>query len=127
MPNLPIRHAATPVDAVATVPSGGNEEMIFRSRKLLPVPAEPVKKTFLPDRHDLNTSCCSSFIDSDIFMAPVDGADEVMSSFLAAGTRTMSSAESRSRRRFLANGDGVVVVAKFNNFVFILYLELTCC
>ena len=47
----PIRHAATPVEAVTTVPSGGRVEMIFLSRKDFPVPAEPVKKTLRPRAH----------------------------------------------------------------------------
>lgn len=43
-----MRQAATPVDAVMTVPSGGRAEMTLRNRKDLPVPALPVKKTLLP-------------------------------------------------------------------------------
>lgn len=46
-----MRHAATPVEAVTTRLSGGNEEMIFLSKKLFPLPAAPVKKTLRPPRH----------------------------------------------------------------------------
>lgn len=47
----PIRHAAMPVDAVITRLSGGNDEMILLKRYDFPLPAAPVKKTFLPLRH----------------------------------------------------------------------------
>ena len=40
--------AATPVLAVTKVCSGGSVPMIFWTRKLFPVPAPPVKKTFFP-------------------------------------------------------------------------------
>lgn len=44
----PIRQAATPVEAVMMVPSGGNVDMILRNRNDFPVPALPVKKTLKP-------------------------------------------------------------------------------
>lgn len=44
----PTRHAATPVDAVTTRLSGGNEDMILLNKYDFPLPAAPVKKTLLP-------------------------------------------------------------------------------
>ena len=56
----PIWHAATPVEAVAKVVAAGIRCRIWRSRKLLPVPAPPVKKSDLPLSAKLSTACCSS-------------------------------------------------------------------
>lgn len=47
----PMRHAEMPVEAVITRLSGGNDEMILLKRYDFPLPAAPVKKTFLPLRH----------------------------------------------------------------------------
>ena len=53
-------HAATPVDAVANVVAAGRRFMISRSRKDLPVPAPPVKKSDVPLSAARSTSACSS-------------------------------------------------------------------
>ena len=42
--------------------SGGRTPMIFWMRKLLPVPAPPVMKTFLPDLTHSRTYLCSPVI-----------------------------------------------------------------
>ena len=42
--------------------SGGRTPIIFWMRKLFPVPAPPVMKTFLPDLTDSTTYRCSDVI-----------------------------------------------------------------
>ena len=46
--------------AVTKVASGGRAPMHLRTRKLLPVPAPPVKKTFLPPLTASSTYLCSA-------------------------------------------------------------------
>lgn len=55
----PIWHAATPVLAVAYVLSGAKAPRILLRRNDFPVPALPVKNTFLPLRTALITYFCS--------------------------------------------------------------------
>lgn len=56
----PTAHAAMPVDAVTKVVRGSRRATICLSRKDLPVPAPPVKKTLLPPKiTSRSTSCCS--------------------------------------------------------------------
>lgn len=80
--------------------SGGRAEMIFLSKKLFPVPAEPVKKILQPPKHASNTLFCSSFNISSVVNG--DGAYN----FLATGPLLALSGNF-----LLPDGDGVVVVA----------------
>jgi hypothetical protein len=113
----PTRQAATPVEAVTTVPSGGSSE---------PVPALPVKKTLLPEVQALSTCSCSSFKVfisagssgrfSILFSCLTDSGDGAYSCLADLGLSL--AFPSINFRFFDAGGDGVVNV-DFDSAVFL--------